>query len=73
MMRAPFSLLFRTASQVHLPQKLYNLKNNKLGKLEIFLVPVARDREGVLYQAVSNQTRHSTPCADEILRRCRQP
>jgi hypothetical protein len=54
MMRAPFSLLFRTASQVVLPQKLYNLKNDKLGRLEIFLVPVARDREGVLYQAVFN-------------------
>ncbi len=54
MMRAPFSLIFRTASQVVLPQKLYNLKNEKLGKLEIFLVPVARDREGVLYQAVFN-------------------
>lgn len=54
MMRAPFSLIFRTASQVVLPQKIYNLKNEKLGKLEIFLVPVARDREGVLYQAVFN-------------------
>jgi hypothetical protein len=54
MIRAPFSLLFRTASQVVLPQKLYGLKNASLGRLEIFLVPVARDREGVLYQAVFN-------------------
>jgi hypothetical protein len=54
MIRAPFSLLFRTASQVVLPQKLYGLRNASLGRLEIFLVPVARDREGVLYQAVFN-------------------
>jgi hypothetical protein len=54
MIRAPFSLLFRTGSQVVLPQKLYGLKNASLGRLEIFLVPVARDREGVLYQAVFN-------------------
>jgi hypothetical protein len=54
MIRAPFSLLFKTASQVVLPQKIYGLKNATLGRLEIFLVPVARDREGVLYQAVFN-------------------
>jgi hypothetical protein len=54
MTRAPFALLFRNASQVVLPQKLYGLKNASLGRLEIFLVPVARDREGVLYQAVFN-------------------
>jgi hypothetical protein len=54
MIRAPFSLLFRNPSQVVLPQKLYGLKNASLGRLEIFLVPVARDREGVLYQAVFN-------------------
>src|SRR4029077_16601497 len=54
MIRAPFSLLFRAISQVVLPQKLYSLKNANLGRLDIFLVPVARDREGILYQAVFN-------------------
>jgi hypothetical protein len=54
MLRAPFSLLFRTASQVVLPQKLYSLKNANLGRLELFLVPIARDREGTIYQAVFN-------------------
>jgi hypothetical protein len=54
MIRAPFSLIFRTASQVVLPQKIYGLNNASLGRLDIFLVPVARDREGVLYQAVFN-------------------
>jgi len=54
MIRAPFSLLFRTTTQVVLPQKIYGLKNASLGRMDIFLVPVARDREGVLYQAVFN-------------------
>lgn len=54
MMRSPFSLLFRSASSVLLPQKLYHLKNASLGGLEIFLVPVARDKEGIVYQAVFN-------------------
>jgi hypothetical protein len=54
MIRPPFSLLFRTASQVVLPQKLYGLKNASLGRLDLFLVPVARDREGIIYQAVFN-------------------
>ena len=54
MTRAPFSLIFRGASPVVLPQKLYSLNNATLGRLDLFLVPVGRDREGVLYQAVFN-------------------
>ncbi|RUW46368.1 hypothetical protein EOA32_31775 [Mesorhizobium sp. M1A.F.Ca.ET.072.01.1.1] len=54
MRRSPFSLMFRSGSQVVLPQKLYKLKNATLGKLEIFLVPVARDKEGIVYQAIFN-------------------
>lgn len=52
MLREPFSLIFRAASQVVLPQKLYRLTNPAMGALDIFLVPVGRDREGILYQAV---------------------
>lgn len=52
--REPFSLLFRSASAVLLPQKIYRLSNHTLGVLDIFLVPVARDREGIVYQAVFN-------------------
>lgn len=52
--RAPFSLLFRSASPVVLPQKLYRLQNAALGALNIFLVPVARDSGGIVYEAVFN-------------------
>jgi len=54
MTRAPFSLTFRGASQVVLPQKLYSLTHATLGRLELFLVPVGRDGQGVLYQALFN-------------------
>lgn len=54
MRRSPFSLMFRSGSQVVLPQKLYKLKNQILGQMEIFLVPVARDKEGIVYQAIFN-------------------
>lgn len=54
MMRAPFALTFKSGSQVVLPQKLYRLKNEAMGALDIFLVAVARDREGIVYEAVFN-------------------
>lgn len=54
MMREPFSLIFRSGSPVVFPQKTYRLKNATLGALDVFLVPVGRDVQGVLYQAVFN-------------------
>lgn len=54
MQRTPFSLIFRGASPVVLPQKLYSLTNATLGRLDLFLVPVGRDAGGVLYQALFN-------------------
>ena len=52
--RAPFSLLFRSGSPIVLPQRTYRLKHARLGSIEVFLVPVARDRSGILYQAIYN-------------------
>ncbi|MBB3455016.1 hypothetical protein FHT86_003315 [Rhizobium sp. BK313] len=54
MTRAPFSLLFRSGSKVLLPQQIYKLNNATLGILDIFLVPVARDQHGIIYQAIFN-------------------
>ncbi|MQW89753.1 DUF6916 family protein [Sinorhizobium saheli] len=52
--RSPFSLLFRSGSPIVLPQRIYRLKHARLGSIEVFLVPVARDRSGILYQAIYN-------------------
>ena len=52
--RAPFSLMFHHTAAVVLPQKIYPMQHSTLGEFGIFLVPVARDREGFLYQAIFN-------------------
>lgn len=54
MQRSPFALLFRSASQLVMPQKIYRLNNAELGAIDVFLVPVGRDPQGVVYQAVFN-------------------
>jgi hypothetical protein len=52
--RPPFSLIFLGPGEFVLPQQIYALRHDALGELEIFLVPVGRDAEGVRYQAVFN-------------------
>jgi hypothetical protein len=52
--RPPFSLLFRNAASFLFPQQTYQMRHPRLGEIGIFLVPVAREREGFLYQAVFN-------------------
>jgi hypothetical protein len=52
MRRTPFSLLFRGPRQPVLPQKIYPLDHNRLGRLEIFIVPLGPDGEGMRYEAV---------------------
>jgi hypothetical protein len=54
MMREPFSLLFRSSMPVVLPQRIYPFKHEALGNLDIFIVPIARDPQGIVYQAVFN-------------------
>lgn len=54
MMREPFSLLFKSASPVILPQKMYRMKNPAIGALDMFLVPIAREGTAIVYQAVFN-------------------
>ena len=52
--RLPFSLLFTTTGDFILPQRMYQLRNDALGKLEIFIVPIARSGDVVTYQAIFN-------------------
>jgi hypothetical protein len=54
MVREPFSLLFRHESAVLFPQRTYSMKHEGLGAFGIFLVPIARDRDGFIYQALFN-------------------
>jgi hypothetical protein len=46
--RAPFSLEFQGDREITLPQGIYRVEHERLGALEIFLVPIAPGR----YEAV---------------------
>lgn len=50
--RQPFSLVFRGPRQPVLPQQIYALTNETLGRLEIFLVPIGPDETGLRYEAI---------------------
>ncbi|MFO0819047.1 MAG: hypothetical protein U1A77_13960 [Pirellulales bacterium] len=50
--REPFSLIFRDHSANALPQSTYRLDHDQLGTMEIFLVPIGLDEQGMRYQAV---------------------
>jgi hypothetical protein len=52
--RAPFILTFHGPVEVLLPQSIYVLEHERLGQLEIFLVPVNQDDDHVAYEAVFN-------------------
>lgn len=50
--REQFSVHFNGPAEPILPQSIYRLENKEMGTMELFLVPVARDDEGVTYEAV---------------------
>jgi hypothetical protein len=52
--KEPFALLFKCAKPVILPQRIYPFQNSDFGKMDIFIVPVGRERDGVVYQAIFN-------------------
>lgn len=52
--RHPFALLFVCPDQQVLEQGTYAIDHERLGKLEIFLVPTAADADGIHYEAVFN-------------------
>ena len=52
--RPPFTLTFLAKDPRVLPQRIYRLEHNDLGPLEIFLVPAAKDAQGVTYCATFN-------------------
>lgn len=55
--REAFSLIFKSASHVVLPQGTYSMRNRSLvdaAVVGIFIVPIGRDADGIRYQAVFN-------------------
>ncbi len=50
--RHPFSLVFRGPHEPALSQRIHRLESERLGVLEIFLVPIEPDAAGRRYEAV---------------------
>jgi hypothetical protein len=50
----PFSLLFRGPLDRVLDQRIYPMEQASLSALDVFLVPVGNDDQGLLYEAVFN-------------------
>ncbi len=49
-----FSLVFGIPSTVRLVQKIYRVEHERMGSMDIFLVPIAPDRKGNRMEAVFN-------------------
>jgi hypothetical protein len=52
--REPFTLLFLNRAPVLFPQQIYPMRHPRLGEVGIFLVPIAQNRDGFVYEAVFN-------------------
>lgn len=51
--RTPFSLVFQTQGESRgFPQGTYVIEHPILGNMEIFLVPIGPDRDGMRYEAI---------------------
>lgn len=52
--RDPFQIRFKGPLSQLLPQRIYSCSHDNLGAMEIFLVPIAQEADGYVYQAVFN-------------------
>ncbi|HSR53739.1 MAG TPA: hypothetical protein VLV83_23180 [Acidobacteriota bacterium] len=52
--RESFSVVFKGPKQPVLQQAAIPLRNESLGEVTIFLVPVGQDKESTIYEAVFN-------------------
>ena len=50
-----FSLVFLGPNEAPIAQGIYRVNHDKLGALELFLVPIGKDTNGVSYEAVFNR------------------
>ena len=49
-----FSIIFRGPLEYFFPQSIYHIEHEKLGDLDIFIVPIAKDQDSFRYEAVFN-------------------
>lgn len=49
-----FTILLHGPYEPVLPQRIYHLEHDQLAEMDLFLVPIARQEDGVRYEAVFN-------------------
>ena len=49
-----FSITFRGPLEHPLPQATYHMEHEKMGPMDLFIVPSSRDADGFRYEAVFN-------------------
>lgn len=49
-----FSIYFHGPADLYLPQATYRLKHEQAGEIDLFLVPVAKDKDGFEYECAFN-------------------
>lgn len=52
--KQPYSVYFRSPQRGVLPQAIYRVEHDHMGTLDIFLVPIGPDAQGMRYEAVFN-------------------
>src|SRR3712207_4120592 len=50
----PFTARFRGPRQPILPQRIYQIEHGPMGTMDIFIVPIGPDAQGMRYEAVFN-------------------
>src|SRR4051812_32879217 len=47
-----FALYFRGPAAPYASQALHHMEHEKLGKFDVFLVPIGPDKQGMVYEAI---------------------
>ena len=50
--RRPFSIVFRGPKESCLTQRIYRIEHDQMGSMDLFLVPIGPDKQGMRYEAV---------------------
>ena len=50
-----FSILLKSHPEYFLEQRIYKIKHEKFGEGELFIVPIRRDEDGIVYESVFNR------------------
>lgn len=50
--REAFSIVFRGEGDLVLAQQIYRIRNDTLGEMDLFIVPIGPDEKGMCYEAV---------------------